>query len=117
MAHLRHNQNYMNKQMLNRIYGVNELLLTVDFSDRAIVGSRRSLGSVSLDEQTIKCVHPDCSDAEIRFTTKLYQTVVDLKKNADKTGSFAVFCQGSKKGSDGRLTCGGIYEFKVKVDY
>lgn len=103
--------------MLNRIYGVDELTLEVDFSDRGIPNSRRSLGSVSLDESTIRCVHSDCSGAEIRFTTKLRQTVVNLKQNGDKTGNFAIFCQGSKKGSNGRNSCGGIYEFKVKVNY
>jgi hypothetical protein len=107
----------MNKEMLNRIYGVDELSLTVDYLDRGIPNSRRSLGSVSLDESTIQCVHPVCSGAQIRFTKKLRQTIVDLKKNGDKTGDFAIFCQGSKKDSNGRLSCGGVYDFKVKINY
>lgn len=107
----------MDKSTLNRLFGVTELALTADFLDRAIPASRRSLGSVSLDQSSIACVHPDCEGGEIRYTSKLRQTISELKKKDEKRGTFSIQCQGSKRGSQGRLTCGGFYQFLVEIKY
>ena len=107
----------MEKSELNRLFQVTKLVLTVDFIDRGLQASRRSLPSVKLEKSSITCVHIECEGAEIRYTQKMRQLISELKEKGERMGAFTIQCQGSKKGSQGHLTCGGFYQFNVEIDY
>lgn len=110
------NKTCMQKEMMFLQFGVPKLTLTWEFCDRGIPASRRPLGAVSLEEIRLDCVHPDCEGASIKYRSKLREKIEELKQAGLTKGSFAIQCQGKKRGSSGSLTCGGFYSFEVEIE-
>src|SRR5260370_41641124 len=103
----------MDEEMLGLRFGVKKLVLRVDFLDRALPSSRRSLGSVNLEESRFPCVHPNCTGADIEYTRELRRKIETLKKEGEKQGTFTVKCGGGTKGTKGGLSCGGVVPSRV----
>ena len=107
----------MEKSLIMTLYGLTKLEVVVYFLDRGLRNSRRSLGSLSLKESVMPCVHPDCEGGCIRFRRQLRETISRLKQQGERLGTFVIACRGSKRGVRGRLTCGGFYLFEIEIDY